>query len=143
MTSLRGARIIFLLVGILAGCSLLRPQSAPPQACTLMGCQDSLTVTMSGRVPPEFTMELAQRNGRTIIVHCKDGSNVESGDQGAAFCTADGAIFFASPDIGSVTISWEGGGIDSEIAPVYSVLQPNGPGCPPTCRTAEVGIPIP
>ena len=126
---------VILSLGLLAlmspGCSLI---DGPEFACTLVGCQNGLTVRFA--TPPSGLLR--------VEVY------TQSPDRQPAYvydCTVEtcyDAVFF--PDLilehGFVRVTSSAGSRLTEIRPTYASRRPNGPDCPPLCRSASVTVPV-
>jgi hypothetical protein len=100
-----------------------------PSACTLIGCT-GLTVEVSGA--PGLTPV-------TVVVTAPDGSTRSATCTGATG-TCPVSFFDFTP--ASVTIRVSTGTQTTELTrqPMYEVTRPNGPACPPECRSARVTV---
>jgi hypothetical protein len=124
---------------LVAACSRpapARPAPAPPapapRACTQIGCASGLQVVIDGAPAGAFRVE----------------ARAEDGEERARECAAPeacGRIFFADFVPPAVTVRVIAGDAVSSttVRPDVVTLQPNGPGCPPTCRVARVEVPWP
>ena len=100
-----------------------------PTACTLIGCT-GLVVEVTG-APGQTPV--------TVVVTAPDGSTR------SATCTSTtGTCPVSFPDFtpASVTIRVSTGTQTTELTrqPMYEVSRPNGPRCPPECRSARVTV---
>jgi hypothetical protein len=107
-----------------AGCDVVGPS-----ACTLIGCT-GLVVDVTG-APAQTPV--------TVVVTAPDGST------GSSTCTsATGTCSVSFPDFtpASVTIRVVTSIQTTEVTsqPIYEVSRPNGPACPPECRSARVAV---
>ena len=133
---------------LLAGCSVLGA-TPTPKFCTEIGCSSVLTVNLNGNIPSGYTLQVLANTGETFVVFCQNGQYVDQDtpqpkdvrpECGPAKVTLTG---FA-PDEVTVTVIWgANGAISGVFRPAYTITEPNGPGCPPTCRTGAVSITIP
>ena len=107
-----------------SGCDVLGPS-----ACTLIGCT-GLVVEVTG-APGQTPV--------TVVVSAPDGSS-----RSATCTSATGACPVSFPDFtpASVTIRVLTGTQATEVTtqPNYEVTRPNGPACPPECRSARVTV---
>jgi len=136
------------IVLLLTACNMLAA-TPTPKFCTEIGCSSELTVNLSGNVPGEYTMQVLANTGESLVVFCRNGQYVDQGTPqpnnvlpacGPANVTLTG---FA-PDEATVTVIWgANGAITGIFRPAYTISEPNGPGCPPTCRTGAVSLTIP
>lgn len=137
-------------------------QNQPEIACTEIGCQNGLTLT----VPPDMTWE----DGRYAFLFQIDGKAIKCWGKLPLPKCEDGPALVCDP-IGIVTITESGcalprsahGFSDIHIAtkaktvalrmmhgnttilgrtyrPVYETLRPNGPNCAPVCNSASLPL---
>jgi hypothetical protein len=108
------------------------PAPPPQQACTRIGCEDGWSVELAGAtaLPATYTI-------RVIV----DGTVVASRECSAAQPCGD-RVFLAGVTAAQADLEIIGGAAPLRwtVTPEYSTLQPNGPGCPPTCRQARVAV---
>jgi hypothetical protein len=135
--------------------------SEPTQAgCTEIGCQDGLLV----RVTPtsawpsgEYTFTIEADSGTTVCtgslplpacetraISC-DGNDVQVTESGCALEPSQHAfgdlMFTSAPASLTVTVTRDGQQVGSRSwTPEYQTVQPNGPGCEPTCTNATVEL---
>jgi hypothetical protein len=115
---------LLILLAALAACS---SANAPEErACTLIGCSSGLSVAIDGPADGPF------------VVEASDGSVMETFECAAgARCervTFDNYL----PERVTVRVIAAGDTTTTIVEPTYTTLQPNGPGCPPTCTQATV-----
>ena len=113
-------------VSAAAGCD----DGIGPQACTLIGCVDGLSVEVSG---------LTSSGPVTVVVTAPDGSSRSA----TVTCAGSSCPFqFANFSPASVTIDVTAGSQSRQVTrqPEYQLTRPNGPECPPECRTARVTV---
>jgi hypothetical protein len=116
----------------LSGCNSLGPRS-----CTLIGCQNGLTVQLSAMPSAPFRVELRATSATAQPVYVYDCSNSAACGQGAFFPDFSGDHAF-------VTVVTSAGTRTTEITRIeYRVSRPNGPDCPPACRQATVTADVP
>jgi hypothetical protein len=108
-----------------------------------MGCLDSLTVTLEGEVPADYTLQLTSADGPPLVVSCTSAENAEPPAGQSARCEGSSVTFGVAPAHVNVRLTWEGGALEKDLTPVYESFQPNGPDCPPVCRAGSVTIVIP
>ena len=103
------------------------------RACTLIGCDDGITVTFDAPPPHGTLVELDGSSGVPWRVECGVDWNCDAG------------IFFSdfTPDHISVRVVTPAGEAMESFQLTYQEFQPNGDGCPPTCRTATVAMGLP
>jgi hypothetical protein len=116
------------------------------KSCTTIGCTDqlSLTLTMADGSAPKFDVNLVV-DGKAIAcqaptlggsTRCGDGVLVASRGSGG-----DQEVLEIQGAPSSVTVSLAQGGATrllGTFTPTYESLQPNGPGCEPTCRQSTI-----
>lgn len=111
-----------------AGCS---PGAEPVRACTMIGCEDGLEVTVEGAPAGPFRVEAAlPGSAAPRVFECP-----AAGECG-------GRAFFAgfTPDSVIVRVIVAGDTTTRALRPQYRTAQPNGSGCPPVCRQATVRV---
>lgn len=117
------------------------------QGCTLIGCQDQLTVTFGHLVALPYDVKLTL-DGKTATFTC-DGTGVKSpAGTSVQRCDGEGFVLLATPAMVDVSVTCgvapDDGGISrcgTSAQPTYKTTQPNGPNCEPTCRQATVTVP--
>jgi hypothetical protein len=114
-------------VALLAGCNGF------DGLCTLVDCDSGLLVQLAQTPTGPYRIEVwLPGDDSTQVFECAN----------PATC---GNAFFADFTPKSVVIRViTDAGVRQETAqPTYSVSQPNGPHCEPTCRNATVTVPLP
>jgi hypothetical protein len=111
--------------------------------CTLMGCLDTLTFTLDGEVPEEYTLQLTSPDGLLIEVSCTSGEGAETPQGQSGTCGGSGVTLNVAPSQVHLRLARDGGAIERNLTPAYQVFQPNGPDCPPACRSGSVTIVVP
>ncbi len=101
------------------------------QVCNQVGCDDGVMVTLTGEVPPIFTIKISGPDLETRTFEWDCVSNPCRGWRGAFLANE-------TPSEVTVEVSWEGGTVTSTFKLEYEIHQPNGPDCPPTCRQAQI-----
>jgi hypothetical protein len=100
-----------------------------PSACTLIGCT-GLVVEVTGA---------AGQTPVTVVVTAPDGST-----RSATCTTATGTcpVSFLDFTPASLTVRVSSGNQSTELTvqPAYQLTRPNGPECPPECRSARVTV---
>jgi hypothetical protein len=108
------------------------PAAPPQQACTRIGCEDGWSVELgdAAALPATYTI-------RAIV----DGTVVASRECSPAQPCGD-RVFLAGVTADQAELEITGGPAPLRwtVTPQYNTLQPNGPGCPPTCRQARVVV---
>lgn len=104
---------------------------APAQvACTLIGCSSGMRVLIEGSVPERYTVHVNAGSGTLRTLECTSGT------------ACDVFIENETPTEVVVRITWGDHDREWTVQPTYRDQQPNGPGCPPTCRQGTVAITI-
>lgn len=116
--------VFVLSVSFLTACS-----SVSERACTLIGCDDGINISISGAPDASWTLEIEEPDG---TVHRRE-------------CAEDGVCterFFPGVTSEAVTVRviTTEGTREWEMTPDYERLQPNGPGCPPVCHQARLEL---
>lgn len=123
---LRPLVLVSALAG-LAGCN-----SLGLHACTLIGCQNGLTVQLSATPATPFRVELRVTSPTAQPAYVYSCSSPATCTQGVFFPDFSGEHAF-------VTVVTDAGTRTTEISRIeYRVSRPNGPNCPPECRQATV-----
>jgi hypothetical protein len=114
------------LLGLLA-CSGSAPEV---RACTMIGCSDGLTVTVANAPPAAYTVEVILPDGSVRSGRCEVAAQCANG------------VFVENVSAEQVTVRIVSGASSSSqvVRPQYTVSQPNGPDCPPTCRQARAQV---
>jgi hypothetical protein len=152
---------------VLLGTGLLFPsltfaQSPPAVACTEIGCQNGVTLT----IPPDriwesgryaFLFQIDQKAikcwGKLPLPKCEEGPALTCDTAGIVTITESGCalprtahrfsdIYIAAKaksialriDLGNTTI------FSKNYRPIYKTLQPNGPQCGPVCYSASLPL---
>jgi hypothetical protein len=119
----------------------------PRQACTLIGCSDSLTLEFSHPLPQSYTIQLSTTGGESVQVSCPSGSvsgQASTGGNITARCQAGSlALEGFTPQQVTILVTWQSGSYKQDANPSYQTVQPNGPNCPPTCRQATMPLSLP
>ncbi|MGV3523422.1 MAG: hypothetical protein ACO1RX_04320 [Candidatus Sericytochromatia bacterium] len=123
-------RILLLSACLLLGCQ----QSPEGQSCTLIGCQDGLSVRVDSAVGTAFTLELKTPDGATRSLICP------AGGEGAICLNETVLISDYLPEQLSVTLTAGERSVSRDFTPVYIQNEPNGAGCGPSCKQGSVEI---
>ena len=134
----------FALLGLVGGCVL------PRTMCTEIGCAGGLSVMLLSEEPladGAWEVAVTQQDGTSAscaftvqggaITASQDCAALEvlEEDEGVRlqFLEVDGDV--------NVTVTQDGAEQASEdFAPEYEEFRPNGPDCPPVCRSASVEV---
>jgi hypothetical protein len=127
---------IALLAAVNGGCAF--------KACTMIGCESTLTVSFTSRLPPgSYQIELTAPDSAPCEV-TSDGSGEKSdycADFGYVHLTPTALIIDAAKENVSVRILRASVLVgEGSFTPEYAVHQPNGPDCEPLCQTATVDL---
>ena len=138
--------ILLSLLGVLfLSCNLSR--FSPLHVCTQMGCRDTLVVNLSGNVPETFTIEATGADQSQLRATCSRGETASSGIEGGGLqvvCSPTSVTFFNfTPEEVTIKLAWETGEASELFRPTYASFRPNGPDCPPECRSGKVELRIP
>lgn len=101
------------------------------QVCTLIGCDDGVSISVSEERPDSLSLTLFI-NDETDPFGSRD---CDDPNLGCWF-----RIGGETPDEVRVLIEWDGGEFSERFEPEYETHQPNGPSCPPTCNIASISI---
>lgn len=100
------------------------------RACTLIGCEDGLSVQVSNSLNQSLTVNV--RSGAQLI--------------GTFTCTAGqpcaGFIRNQTPPNVTVEVTSQAGTVTRNYMPEYRLSRPNGPNCPPECRQATINVAV-
>lgn len=119
------AALVAGLVVLLGGCA--------PRACTEIGCASGLSISIANPPGGAYHLQVDVPGERTRVVQCGDA---EGG-------CASGTFFLPETTPAQLTVRVVSAGkvIDSKtVRPSYDTFRPNGPGCPPLCRTARIQL---
>jgi len=141
---------LFVLVLVLAACGQNRlpstDQVTNQRICTEIGCSSGLIVRLTGNVPETFTIAVQRPGQPPIVAICPDGRITvpEREANATAVCEPDGVLFVGfTPEEVEIVVRSGQQGLTRLVEPTYEKVQPNGPGCPPTCEQATVEINMP
>ncbi len=120
---------------------------SPLHMCTLMGCQDSLVLSLSNEPDVDYSLRVTSSSGETRKVDCTPGEDkIHYSDSSPApiRCQNGKVTFFDfAPDQVSIVIDWHGQSFTSHGDPSYASFRPNGYFCPPVCRVGKFQVDIP
>lgn len=113
---------------LVAGCTRLS------DVCTLIYCSNSLTVHLAQAPAGAYTIEVfTQPAGPRYVFTCANAAQCGSSAEFADF----------TPDQVTVRVTTAAGTRDEVVTPHYSENRPNGSGCGPVCKQAEVTVALP
>jgi hypothetical protein len=137
---------------------------APPVACTLIGCEDGLNVELrpeSGWPAGEYRFQIRADDvavtcrGSLPLPSCAESPSVTCDTEGLVQIVESGCALppdsHAFPGLRfdpklrpqkvEIAITQDGRRVGrSDFVPSFQRVQPNGPGCPPTCEVAHAVI---
>ena len=116
------------------------PGVGETQSCTLLGCQDRLTVGLTGDWPDSFSIDIVYAmSGESMQVarRCVNG-RWAANDQPCNEIQLE-----TGPNIVTITARWEDNSISQVYEPVYEQFQPNGPACEPVCLAGTITFDFP
>jgi hypothetical protein len=130
--------------------------------CTLIGCEDGLTIEFELTEPGAYTFDLVADGepitctGALPLPPCSSAggatcseSGVSIGESGCALGSSSHSLLNLSfsgstPAKVELTIKRDGAEVAQQsFTPEYKTFTPNGPGCEPTCTNAEVSLALP
>lgn len=134
--------IVAMIILALVYANFLSPLS-PNHQCTLIGCQDSLEISLAHEPPRPYSLVLTSSTGEVRRVVCV-ADEVTAVDAISDLCRAGIiTIYEFTPTEVTVDISWTGGNYSTSGQPSYEIIQPNGPSCPPACQIGKLPISLP
>lgn len=128
------------LLAALAACAPAAPEE--PQACTLMGCVNTLRIEITNAPAMPYWVTV-RADGQEFYLACEEGVDT-SGLQGEMDCeNGIFTLFDFAPEAASIEIGWAAGGLTIDAIPEYETFRPNGPDCEPECRNGLVKVELP
>jgi len=117
------------LLVLMAGLVTCRDE---PIVCTLIGCNDVLTVAIAGA--PTQTL--------VTVVATQLDAPVASMSSSCTATTGSCSVSFSgfAPSNVRIDVSWDSQTKQVTVQPAYQISRPNGPDCPPACRFATVSV---
>jgi hypothetical protein len=133
------------LLALACGKNWMGPEQG--QACTLIGCDDELSVHASAALGWSFGVEIAL-DGQTISVECNLADDVVrmpgnvTGGTLSVDCVPDGIIVRELPEQLTVRFLDEDGTVLGEgaLSPDYEERYPNGEECGAACEQGEAVV---
>ncbi|MGQ0814400.1 MAG: hypothetical protein ACT4O1_08025 [Gemmatimonadota bacterium] len=109
-------------------CLACASNAEPERACTLIGCENGLTVVVNTTLQQDFTVNVKSGTQQIQTFTCRAGQPCQA--------------FIANQTPAQVTVEVVSptGATSRAITPEYSLSRPNGPDCPPECRQATVTV---
>ncbi len=103
---------------------------SPALVCTAIGCDDGLQVDITATVAQgTVTIEASAPGTPTRMASC----TLTNGR-----CLITLGQF--TPDAVTLVVTSSAGTVTTSLQPAYTISRPNGPDCPPTCRSARVAV---
>ena len=119
--------------------------------CTLLWCGDSISVTLQPAVSLPYQAKLSFPQGKTVTFRCTGMSVPATLPEGLGWfqcnadsltVTCDGAPAYCSTSPVTIAVTGPDGHERSRVVtPSYSVSQPNGERCGPTCKVGSTTLP--
>ncbi len=120
---------------------------APPQACTLVGCVNSLRLNVQGVLPQPFDLEVNGSDGTQLISTCDLGrlaeGNATCADPRVSYDGKSITLLEMAAETVTVHLAWSGGSLEQALTPKYEWVYPNGPKCEPKCSSGQADLVIP
>lgn len=110
------------------------------QPCTLMDCNDTLSVVFEGHVPADFIVDIAYETADgsiNVSKQCANDQWVMSGES----CRST-LIDMAAEEV-TVMLYWEGESLTEIFHPDFTEFRPNGQQCEPVCRMGSISVVVP
>ena len=115
------------MVLLSAGCAT---KQEGPQACTRIGCESGLSVTIRGDRGGDVTVKVASAEGVVREFQC---------DGDARDCTAFFGGYMPDDNV-TITVTKQEGSVVRAVPVTYRDVQPNGEDCPPVCRQGQAEL---
>ena len=135
---------------ILCGLSCHR-EPVVASVCTLIGCNDSLRITLAPTAPLPYRATLGFPGGAAVAFTCSSAGVADRIGEGIYSLTCSVESFtiqcarnpsYCSTSPVRVELAGESGVIRSgTLVPLYTMSQPNGPRCEPTCYSGVATLP--
>lgn len=116
------------------------PGGGEVQSCTLLGCQDRLTIGLTGARPETFSIDIGYNlSGERVQVtrRCENG-RWATNDQPCTEIQLE-----AAPEAVTITARWGESRITQDYKPDYEPFRPNGPDCEPVCQLSTITFTFP
>jgi hypothetical protein len=142
---LRRFSVVWIIIfGVILGLFILfiAPLS-PFHRCTLIGCQDTLELSLSHEPPSRYAVVVTASTGEARTITCTPSVVSAASDVSTLCRTGIITIYGFTPSQVTVDISWQGGNYSTNGRPTYETFRPNGIFCPPTCRLARLLLEVP
>ncbi len=142
-------KIPLILIGmlLLAVIGILASPYSPIRMCTLMGCTDSLKITLSAEPTQTYEVLVTAPTGESRSVSCSPGESEPSytSSSGTMTICDHGTITFMnfSPKQVIIKITWSSGSYTATGLPAYEAFRPNGRYCPPECSIGKLQVSLP
>jgi hypothetical protein len=102
------------------------------EGCTLVGCENILTVTFSSPPDVAYHLEALSIDGGALQFDCPDPSRCQSAQ-----------LQDYAPDKLVLTVTTARGSKQYNLTPSYESVYPNGKRCGAACRTGSVTVALP
>ena len=116
-----------LVAVLLAAAGLSACGDITERSCSIRPCPSELVVEVRGPQDVAYTVYVSASGVET---HTQSCSSLEP------ICTVYLRDF--GPEEVSVRVTWAEQEAEAQFTPAYETVHPNGPDCPPACRTATV-----
>ena len=136
---------LFLGTGCMILATDMDPSTPEPKECTLIGCDDTLTVQIYGYIPKTYMVVLIDPDGDEVEFQCgQEELTLQPNYYYDPKCESWGFwLSNYSPNIVEITMEWDGEIFSKTVRPSHNYSYPNGPDCPPECRSGRASIYIP
>ena len=101
-----------------------------PRACTMIGCEPGLSVTIRGDRGGDITVRVASAEGVVRQFEC---------DAEARDCNAFFADYMPDDNV-TITVTKQDGNVVRAVPVTYRDVRPNGDDCPPVCRQGQAEL---
>lgn len=131
---------------LLAGaCNPLGGVGEPERGCTLIGCDDQVSVLLRGLVADQRYDVRIQTQDQSTHCDIDTSDGLRMSCNGALFVSdrLDEAsiVILGVPERVAITVRQSGGVVADELlTPSYEEVMPNGPRCEPTCLQAQIVV---
>lgn len=109
---------------------------SPETFCTQLGCTDGINLTLKGYLPDSFelTFKAAGQDDRTI--RCQQDATSNPCFQNTVY------VSNYAPQEVEITYRSSERTFSKSFTPEYTTTKPNGEGCEPSCRQANIELMI-
>ncbi len=109
-------------------------------SCTLLGCNDGLTIGLTGTWPDSFSIDVVYDAGgesMQVTKRCDNGRWAVNNQP------CDEIQLETAPAVVTVTAHWGGNSTSQVYEPAYEPFRPNGPNCAPVCQVSMITFAFP